>query len=370
MDDTDRGLQRDSILNSTEQQLAGITVIKKQIKVGNVRIGGGAPVTVQSMTNTKTSDIRETAAQINRLARLGCDIARVAVPDAAAADAIGEIKKHITIPLVADIHFDHKLALRAAEAGADKLRINPGNIGSEDNVRAVADICAKKGIPIRVGVNGGSLSKGILAKYGGPAPEAMYESALENISLLNKYDFDNICVSVKASNVPTTIAAYRLLSERMDYPLHLGVTEAGTEYSGIIKSSIGIGTLLADGVGDTIRVSLTAPPENEVKAGIEILKSLGLRKGYELISCPTCGRCGIDLIPIATEVERRLAGYGRDITVAVMGCSVNGPSEAARADYGISGGVGEGLLFKKGSILKKAPMDRLVDELFAMIERE
>ena len=343
---------------------------KKQISVGGVKIGGGAPVTVQSMTTTKTADIRETAAQINRLAKLGCDIARVAVPDAIAADAIGEIKKHITIPLVADIHFDHKLALRAAEAGADKLRINPGNIGGVENVRAVAEICAKKSIPIRVGVNGGSLSKSILAKYGEATPEAMYESALEHIKLLNGFDFDDICISVKSSNVQATIAAYRLLNMWTDYPLHLGVTEAGTEYSGIIKSSIGIGALLAAGIGDTIRVSLTAPPENEVKAGIAILKSLELRKGYELISCPTCGRCGIDLIPIAGEVERRLIELDRDIAVAVMGCSVNGPQEAARADYGISGGAGEGLLFKKGEILKKVPMDKIVDELFAMIESE
>ena len=343
---------------------------KKQISVGGVKIGGGAPVTVQSMANTKTADIRETVAQINRLAKLGCDIARVAVPDAAAADAIGEIKKHITIPLVADIHFDHKLALRAAEAGADKLRINPGNIGGVENVRAVAEICAKKSIPIRVGVNGGSLSKSILAKYGEATPEAMYESALEHIKLLNGFDFDDICISVKSSNVQATIAAYRLLNMWTDYPLHLGVTEAGTEYSGIIKSSIGIGALLAAGIGDTIRVSLTAPPENEVKAGIAILKSLELRKGYELISCPTCGRCGIDLIPIAGEVEQRLIELDRDITVAVMGCSVNGPQEAARADYGISGGAGEGLLFKKGEILKKVPMGKIVEELFAMIERE
>ena len=342
----------------------------KQISVGGVLIGGGAPVTVQSMTSTKTSDIRETSAQINRLAEHGCDIARVAVPDSAAADAIYDIKKYISIPLVADIHFDHKLAIRAAEAGADKLRINPGNIGGAENVRVVADACAKKGIPIRIGVNGGSLSKNILLKHGGLTPEAMYESALEHISLLNNYDFDDICVSVKASSVPLTIAAYRLLSERTGYPLHLGVTEAGTEYSGIIKSSVGIGSLLADGIGDTIRVSLTAPPENEVKAGLAILKSLGLRKGYDLISCPTCGRCGIDLIPVANEVERRLMILKRDITVAVMGCGVNGPDEAARADYGISGGAGEGLLFKKGKILKKVPMDKLVDELFALIESD
>lgn len=342
----------------------------RKIEVGGVTIGGGAPVSVQSMTNTKTSDIRETAAQVNRLAELGCDIVRVAVPDAAAADAIGKIKEMVGVPIVADIHFDHKLALRAAEAGADKLRINPGNIGGADNVRAVASICRKKGIPIRVGVNGGSLEKGVLEKYGGPSPEALFESALEHVRLLNAFDFDDICVSVKSSSVKTTIAAYRLLGEQTDYPLHLGVTEAGTEYAGLIKSSIGVGALLADGIGDTIRVSLTAPPESEATAGVAILKALGLRKGFELISCPTCGRCGVDLIPIAREVENRLAALNLDATVAVMGCGVNGPSEASRADYGISGGVGEGLLFKKGVIQKKVPVNSLVDELFIMIESE
>jgi len=355
-------------------------LMKKQINVGGVKIGGGAPVTIQSMTNTKTSDVLATAAQINRLAGLGCDIVRVAVPDMASADAIGEIKKHINVPLVADIHFDYRLAIRAAELGADKLRINPGNIGDSDKVRAIVEVCAKKGIPIRVGVNGGSIGKDLVAKHGGVTPEALYECAIEHIWLLNSFYFDNICVSVKASNVPLTIAAYKLLSKRTEYPLHLGVTEAGTEYTGIIKSSIGIGALLAEGIGDTIRVSLTASPEREVAAAMAILKSLGLRKGYELISCPTCGRCGIDLIPIAQEVERRLASMwekndaaprgNRSISVAVMGCSVNGPGEASRADYGIAGGDGEGLLFKKGEICKKVPMDRLVDELLALVESE
>jgi len=343
---------------------------RKSITVGNVRIGGGAPVSVQSMTTTKTSDIHATASQINQLAALGCDIVRVAAPDMASASAIGEIKKLINIPLVADIHFDYKLALRAAEAGADKLRLNPGNIGGAGHVGAVAGICAKKGIPIRIGVNGGSLSKEILIKHGGVTPEAMYESALEHVRLLNSFDFDDICISVKASSTPVTIAAYRLLGKRTRYPLHLGVTEAGTEYNGLVKSAIGIGALLADGIGDTIRVSLTAPPENEVKAGLAILKALGLRGGYELISCPTCGRCGIDLIPIASEVERRLAALDQDITVAVMGCAVNGPEEASRADYGICGGDGEGILFKNGKICKKVPMGQLVDELFIMIESE
>jgi len=349
--------------------------MKKQISVGGVKIGGGAPVTVQSMTNTKTSNVSETAAQINRLAGLGCDIVRVAVPDNASADAIGEIKKLINIPLVADIHFDHKLALRAVEAGADKIRINPGNIGGADNVRAVASICAQKSIPIRIGVNGGSLPEKILSKHGGVTAEAMYESVLEHILLLNRFDFDDICLYAKASSVPLTVSVYELLNERTAYPLHLGVTEAGTENMGIIKSSIGIGKLLLDGIGDTIRVSLTAPPEREIEAAIAILKSIGLRDGYDLISCPTCGRCRIDLIPIAQEVERRLEEMQnscgrRDITIAVMGCAVNGPGEASRADFGIAGGDGEGILFKKGEIQKKVPMARLVEELFSMIESE
>jgi len=340
----------------------------KKLMVGGVGVGGGAPVTVQSMTNTKTADIAETTAQINRLEQSGCEIVRVAVPDFVSADAIGEIKKRINIPLVADIHFDYKLAVRAAEAGVDALRINPGNIGDADNVHAVSDAAAKKGIPIRIGVNSGSIDKGILAKHGGVTPEAMLESALGHIELLNRFDFDDICVSVKSPSVPLTIAANRLIAEKTDYPIHLGVTEAGTEYMGLVKSSAAFGALLADGIGDTIRVSLTAPPEREAEAGVAILRALGLRRGPELISCPTCGRCGIDLIPIANEVERRLMATGRDITVAVMGCAVNGPGEASRADYGIAGGIGEGVLFIKGAIHKKVPMARLVDELFTAIE--
>ena len=342
----------------------------RRINVGGVPIGGGAPVSVQSMTNTKTSDIKKTAAQINALAGLGCDIVRVAVPDLKSANAIGEIKKHISIPLVADIHFDHRLAIRAAEAGADKIRINPGNISGADNVRAVAGTCALFGIPIRIGVNSGSISTEILSKHGGLTAEAMYQSALGHIDLLNRFGFDDICVSVKASSVPLTIAAYKLLYDRLDYPLHLGVTEAGTEYTGIVKSSIGIGALLTSGIGDTIRVSLTAPPEREVEAGLAILRATGLRTGYELISCPTCGRCGVDLIPIAQNVEARLKTLRRDISVAVMGCAVNGPGEASRADYGIACGKGEGLLFKKGAVVGKAPMDRLTDELFLLIEAD
>ena len=341
--------------------------MKKQIMAGSLAIGGGAPVTIQSMTDTKTSDVRETAAQINRLAELGCDIVRVAVPDMESADAIFDIKAKITIPLVADIHFDHRLALRAAEAGADKIRINPGNIGGDENVHAVAEICRRKNIPIRIGVNGGSVSKDIIGKHGGLTPEVMLESALGHIRLLNKFDFDDICVSVKTSNVPLTIASYRLLSESTGYPLHLGITEAGTEYMGTIKSSVCIGALLADGIGDTIRVSLTAPPEREVEAAIAILRALRIRTGAELISCPTCGRCRIDLAAIAHEVERRLGTLGRDICVAVMGCAVNGPGEASRADFGIAGGDGEGVLFRKGKIVKKAPMGRLIDELFEII---
>ena len=340
----------------------------KQINIGSVKVGGGSAVSLQSMTNTKTDDIMATVSQINMLADLGCDIIRVAVPDIAAADAIYEIKKQINIPLVADIHFDHRLAIRAAEAGADKLRINPGNIGNSDRVRAVAEICKKKNIPIRIGVNSGSIGQELLKKHGDVTAEAMFDSAIENIKLLNACDFDDICISVKASSVPLTIAAYRMLSEETEYPLHLGVTEAGTEYMGLVKSAIGIGSLLVDGIGDTIRVSLTAPVEKEIPAGLAILKSLGLRKGYELISCPTCGRCKIDLIPLAQEVERRLELLSKDITVAVMGCPVNGPGEASRADYGIAGGDGAGVIFKKGKVLKSAAMDELVDELFLAID--
>ncbi len=334
-------------------------------------IGGGAPVTVQSMTNTKTSDIEATSAQIRRLAAAGCDIVRVAVPDEDAARAFAEIKKRAEIPVVADIHFSHKLAIMACEAGADKIRINPGNIGGEDKVRAVASACRERGVPIRIGVNGGSLERDLLDKYGGVTKEALVESALRHIRLLERAAFDDICVSVKTSDTALTIEAYRLLSRTVDYPLHLGVTEAGTEYMGVIKSAVGIGALLSEGIGDTLRVSLTAPPEREVKAGIAILKALGLRRsGAELISCPTCGRTRIDLIDIAEAVERRLEQLDRDITVAVMGCAVNGPGEARRADYGIAGGDGVGVLFKKGEIVKKVPMDKLVGELFALIEAD
>lgn len=341
----------------------------KQINVGGILLGGGAPVTVQSMTNTKTENAEATIAQIHELENAGCDIVRVAVPNMEAARAIAKIKENISIPLVADIHFDYKLAIEAAACGADKIRINPGNIGGEDRVKAVVDACRAKGLPIRIGVNGGSLEKELLAKYGLIA-RAMLESAMGHVRLLNKFDFDDICISVKASDVKLTVEAYRLLSEETEYPLHLGVTEAGTEYMGVIKNSIGIGTLLSEGIGDTIRVSLTAPPVQEIKAGMSILKALGMRNGVKIVSCPTCGRTNIDLISIAKDVEKRLEGCTKDITVAVMGCAVNGPGEAKHADFGIAGGNNEGILFEKGTIIKKVPMEQLTDELIRLIEEK
>ena len=341
----------------------------KQIKVGNVLVGGGAPVSIQSRTNTRTDDVEATLRQIRELAAAGCEIIRVAVPDMAAAKAVGKIKEQCPLPLVVDIHFDYKLALEAIAAGADKVRINPGNIGSEDRVKAVADACRQKNIPIRIGVNGGSLEKPLLAKYGGVCPEAMVESAFGHIRLLNKFDFDDICVSLKSSSVPMTMKAYQIMSQESNYPLHIGVTEAGTVRMGTLKSAVGIGGLLALGIGDTMRVSLSADPVEEVYAARDILKAAGIRKeGAELVSCPTCGRTRIDLISLAGEVEERLKTVDKPITVAVMGCVVNGPGEASAADCGIAGGVGEGLLFKKGQIIKKVPQDQLVDELFALID--
>lgn len=341
----------------------------KQIMVGNVPVGGGAPVSIQSMCNTRTDDVAATVEQIRRLSAAGCQIIRVAVPDMDAARAIGAIKEQIDIPLVVDIHFDYKLALEAIAAGADKVRINPGNIGGEDRVKAVADACRLRNIPIRIGVNGGSLDKQLLAKYGGVCPEAMVESAFEHVRLLNKFDFDDICISLKSSSVPMTMKAYQLMRVKSDYPLHVGVTEAGTVRMGTLKSAVGIGGLLAMGIGDTMRVSLSADPVEEVYAAREILKAAGIRKeGAELVSCPTCGRTRIDLIGLANEVEQRLANVDKPITVAVMGCVVNGPGEASAADCGIAGGIGEGLLFKKGQIVKKVPQEQLVDELFALIE--
>ena len=342
----------------------------KKLFVGNVAVGGGAPVSIQSMCNTKTDDVEGTVAQIKALTDAGCEIIRVAIPDMAAAQAVDKIKERIDIPLVGDIHFNHKLALEAARRGIDAIRINPGNIGGEENVKAVADICREKHIPIRIGVNGGSLEKELRAKYGGVTAEALVESAMGHVRLLNHFDFDDICISVKCSDVPLTMAAYRLLSEQTDYPLHLGVTEAGTPSMGMVKSAMGIGGLLCLGIGDTLRVTLTADPVEEIYAAKKILKAAGLRKeGVNLISCPTCGRTRIDLIPIAEEVERRLMNCDKNITVAVMGCIVNGPGDASAADIGIAGGNGEGLLFCKGEPLYKVPQDRLVDALMAEIEK-
>ena len=343
--------------------------MSKQILVGGVPVGGGAPVTIQSMCNTRTDDVDATVEQILRLEEAGCEIIRVAVPDLAAAKAVGAIKERIHIPLVVDIHFDYKLALESVAAGADAVRINPGNIGDADRVKAVAQACAGKGIPIRIGVNGGSLEKELLAKYGGPTPEALVESAFGHIKLLNRWDFDDICVSLKTSSVPGTIAAYRKMAAESDYPLHVGLTEAGTPRMGVLKSAVGIGGLLALGIGDTMRVSLSADPVEEVYAAMDILRVVGLRKDApELISCPTCGRTKIDLIGLAHEVEERLRTVRKPITVAVMGCVVNGPGEAREADVGIAGGDGVGLLFRKGEIVKKVPQAELVDELFRLIE--
>ena len=344
--------------------------MSKQIHVGKVAVGGGAPVSIQSMCNTHTEDTPATVAQILRLEQAGCEIVRVAVPDMAAAQKTGEIKRAIHIPLVADIHFDYRLALECVRQGIDKIRINPGNIGSQEKVRAVADACRSEGIPIRIGVNGGSLERELLQKYGGVTPEALVESAMGHVRLLNDCNFDDICISVKCSRVPVNMAAYQLLRRQTDYPLHLGVTEAGTPRMGVLKSAIGIGGLLCQGIGDTIRVSLTADPVEEVYAARDILKAIGLRReGPDLIACPTCGRTKIDLIPLAQAVEERLKTVTKPITVAVMGCVVNGPGEARAADVGIAGGDGEGLVFRKGEILYKVPQDKLVDALMDEIDR-
>ena len=344
--------------------------MSRQIMVGGVAVGGGAPVSIQSMCNTVTENVEATAQQILRLEQAGCEIIRVAVPTEEAARAIPAIKARIHIPLVADIHFDYKLALLCVQGGIDKIRINPGNIGAKERVRAVADACRERGIPIRIGVNGGSLEKDLRAKYGGVTAEALVESAMGHVKLLNRYDFDDICISVKCSDVPLTMRAYTLLSQQTDYPLHLGVTEAGNGIEGRVKSAVGIGALMADGIGDTIRVTLTADPGEEIYAAKKILRAAGLRKdGVNLIACPTCGRTRIDLIPMAEEVERRLMNCTKNITVAVMGCAVNGPGEAAAADVGIAGGKGEGLIFRKGEILYKVPQERLVDALMEEIEK-
>ena len=344
--------------------------MSKKIQVGSITVGGGAPVAIQSMCNTNTADVAATVSQILALEQAGCEIIRVAVPDMESAAAIGEIKKAIHIPLVADIHFDYKLALRCAEEGIDKIRINPGNIGNHDRVRAVADACRERGIPIRIGVNGGSLEKDLLAKYGGVTAEALVESAMGHVRLLNDCNFNDICISVKCSRVPVNMAAYQMLHEQTDYPLHLGVTEAGTPSMGVIKSAIGIGGLLCLGIGDTLRVSLTADPLQEIYAAKRILAAAGIRQtGPNLISCPTCGRTKYDMIPIAEEVERRLQGCTKPITVAVMGCVVNGPGEASAADVGIAGGQGEGLVFCKGKTLYKVPQEKLVDALMEEIDK-
>ena len=341
----------------------------KQIQVGGVPIGGGAPVTIQSMTNTPTQNAQATLDQIQKLASAGCEIVRVAVPDLEAARTVGKIKEHSPIPVVVDIHFDFKLALEAIAAGADKVRINPGNIGGEDRVKAVADACRLHNIPIRIGVNGGSLEKDILSKYGKICPEALVESAFGHIRLLNKFDFEDICISLKSSSVPVTMQAYQLMRQTSDYPLHIGVTEAGTVKMGTLKSAVGIGGLLALGIGDTMRVSLSADPVEEIYAARDILKAAGVRReGPELVACPTCGRTKIDLIALANQVEERLKTVDKPITVAVMGCAVNGPGEASAADCGIAGGIGEGLLFQKGNVIRKVPQDQLVEELFALIE--
>ena len=333
----------------------------RKINVGGVAVGGGADVSVQSMCNTKTWDVEATAAQIKAMKAAGCDIVRIAIPDMASARAVSAIKERVDMPLVADIHFDYRLALEAAARGIDKIRINPGNIGGEENVKAVADACRARNIPIRIGVNAGSLEPRLLEKYGHPCPEA----------LLEKFDFHDICLSMKASSVPLTVASYRMAAERFDYPLHLGVTETGTEWNGTIQSAVGIGTLLCEGIGNTVRVSLTADPVREVSTGIAILKAAGVRRGgVRFVSCPTCGRTEIDLISLAGRVESLVRDIDRDITVAVMGCVVNGPGEAREADYGIAGGKNKGILFKKGQVLGTYPYDELCDALIALIESD
>ncbi|MDJ0721659.1 MAG: flavodoxin-dependent (E)-4-hydroxy-3-methylbut-2-enyl-diphosphate synthase [Desulfobacterales bacterium] len=342
----------------------------RPIQIGPVTVGGEAPISVQSMTNTPTADVAATVAQIKRLETAGCEIIRVAVPDAEAADAIARIKPQIAIPLIADIHFDHRLAIRSARAGADALRLNPGNIGGSAAIRAVVDCAQDHGLSIRVGVNSGSLEKDILASHGGVTPEAMVASALRHVDLLRSMDFEAIKVSIKASDVPRTIAAYRLLAVRTDLPLHIGVTEAGALFTGIVKSALGIGMLLAEGIGDTLRVSLTRDPVEEVRVGFEILKALGIRRrGPELIACPTCGRTQIDLFDIVEKVEARINTLALPIKIAIMGCVVNGPGEAREADIGVAGGKGVGILFKKGEVVRKFPESELVDVLLAEIDR-
>ncbi|MGD2149001.1 MAG: flavodoxin-dependent (E)-4-hydroxy-3-methylbut-2-enyl-diphosphate synthase [Desulfobacterales bacterium] len=340
------------------------------IKVGNVTVGGNAPIAVQSMTNTFTQDVPATVSQIHRLETAGCEIVRVAVPDQEAAEAISSIKKKVSIPIIADIHFDYRLALAAIKSGADGLRLNPGNIGGHKKIKAVVDCAKTFNIPIRIGVNSGSLEKDILKKYNGVSAEGMVESAMRHIDLIKSLDFHNIKISMKASDVYRTVEAYRLISSKTDLPLHVGVTEAGGLYSGIAKSSLGIGMLLAEGIGDTIRVSLTRDPVEEVRVGYEILKALDIRRyGPDIISCPTCGRCKIDLFNIVERIEKALLLNPVPIKVAIMGCIVNGPGEAKEADIGIAGGDGTGILFKKGKVIKKFPEEKLVEVLLAEVEK-
>lgn len=341
----------------------------REVKIGNIKIGGNNPVAIQSMTFTKTSDKEKTLEQILALEKAGCDIVRFSVPDEQSAQSIAFLKEHTHIPLVADIHFNYRLALICAQNGIDKIRINPGNIGSEDRIKAVADECRKRNIPIRIGVNGGSLEKHILEKYGSPTPEALFESAMYHVKLLEKFDFHDIVVSIKSSDVANTVFANRIFAERTDYPIHLGVTEAGTERLGIIKSSAGIGSMLIDGIGDTLRVSLTDDVEKEVAAGRDLLKSLGLCGGINIVSCPTCARTNINVIQIANKLHELLDGSEKELKVAVMGCAVNGPGEAKDADIGIAGGNGDALLFKKGEIIGKIPEDAVIETLISEIEK-
>lgn len=341
----------------------------RKLKVGNVFVGGDSKISIQSMTNTDTRNIEKTVEQIKKLELAGCDIIRCAVPDVEACDALEIITSQISIPLVADIHFDYNLALGSIKNGVSALRINPGNIGSIERVKLVAEAARDKGIPIRIGVNSGSLEKELLAKYGKVCPEALVESALKHVEILESINYRDIAISIKSSNVIQMIESYRLISKKVDYPLHIGVTESGTSWRGTIKSSVGIGTLLCEGIGDTIRVSLTDDPVEEVKVGREILKSIGLlNEGIEFISCPTCGRTQIDMINIAKQVEERLSNSSKKIKVAVMGCAVNGPGEAREADIGIAGGKGEGLIFRKGKIIRKVAEKDLVEELMKEIE--
>lgn len=339
----------------------------KRVKVGNLTLGDGK-IYIQSMLNIPAEKVNESVEQAVALEKAGCQIVRAAIPTIDDVRLIPAIKERVSIPLVADIHFDYRIAIAAVEAGVDKVRINPGNIGGTDRVKAVADACRKRNVPIRIGVNSGSLEKKLLEKYGSPTPEALVESALGHVRLLNDCDFDDIVVSIKSSDVRLMIAAYRLLSQQVDYPLHLGVTEAGTERMGLVKSAVGIGSLLCDGIGDTIRVSLTADPVKEIYAAKDILRACGLGGGPQIVSCPTCGRTKIALIPLAEQVEKLCADIEKPIKVAVMGCVVNGPGEAREADIGIAGGNGEGILFKKGKILRKVPEDRLLEELRKEIE--